>query len=457
VARARSASTDGERRAWLAAAAALALAYALFVGRGGGYPIPLALLTVALVLGGLVVLTRHAPRVAWPRDLKRLLAYGLAVQLALLFVWPLTNPLALPSPTDYLPFWLGMAVVAAIAVTPLFGVSSSARWRLVALIIVHFAIGVWVIGEAKDPFIDVWIMQRDGAEALMDGVNPYLPIYPNIHGPDSPYYGPGLVVDGELTIGFPYPPLSLLLVLPGQVLGGDPRFAHLVAIELGALAMAFTRAGSLSIGAALLYMFTPWTFFMVAGSWTEPLVILMVALVALVAVRAPRLLGVALGLLIGVKQYLLLGLPLALMLLAADWKTRWRLAWQSIAIATAITVPFLIWDIGAFSWSTLGSLAGQAFRPDSLTYLTLLPGDWGPRLSVLGFLLLIPGIVLVASRAPRGASGFAASLGFLLLVFFAFSRQGSANYHFAVIGALCCAVATSQWQMRDEPVALIVT
>lgn len=439
-------ASEGDRRAWLAAAGALALAYALYVGRGGGYPIPLALLTIAIACCGLAVLSRRVPSVAWPRGLGRLLGYGLAIQFALLLVWPLTNPLSLTSPGQYVPFWIGLAVAAVVAATPLFGASSSSRWRLAALLAIHFALGAWVISAGGDPFIDVWIMQRDGANALVNGMNPYLPIYPNIHGPDSPYYGPGLVVDGELTIGFPYPPLSLLLVLPGQLLGGDPRFAHLVAIEAAALVMAFIRPGSISSGAALLYLFTPWTFFMVAGSWTEPLAILMLALVALAAVRAPWLLGLALGLLIGVKQYLLLGLPVALLLLAQDRETRWRIAWQSVAVAAVITIPFALWDPGAFTWSTIGSLAGQAFRPDSLTYLTLLPADWGARLSVIGFLLLVPGIILVALRAPRGASGFAASMGLLLLVFFAFSRQGSANYHFAVIGALCCAVAAIDWQ-----------
>lgn len=440
-----AAPTDDERRSSFAVATALALAYALYVGRGGGYPIPLVLLTVSLACAGVVVLHRGPPRLAWPRGLPRLLGYGLAVQFALLFVWPLMNPLTLTSVAAYVPFWVGLAVAAAIAAAPVFGVSSSARWRLVALLAVHFGLGIWTIAQAPEPFIDLFVMQRDGARALIEGVNPYLPIYPNIHGPDSPYYGPGLVVNGELTIGFPYPPLSLLLVLPAELLAGDPRFGHLVAIELAALAMAFTRPGSISTGAALLYLFTPWTFFIVAGSWTEPLVVLMIALVALVAVRAPRLLGWSLGLMIAIKQYLLLGLPLALLLLAGNGKTRWRLGWQAMLVAGLITVPFAVWDPSAFWWSTVGSLAGQAFRPDSLTYLAMIPGDWGPRLSVLGFLLLVPGLVLVALRAPRGASGFAASLGLLLLIFFAFSRQGSANYHFAVIGAMCCAVAARDW------------
>lgn len=436
-----SGSTDLGRRGSLAAGAALALAYALYVGRGGAYPIPLALLALSLVLAGAALLSRTRPRVVWPRGLHRVLAYGLAAQFALLAVWPLTNPLAFSSPSAYAPFWLGMAVAGAIAVAPILGVRGTSWWRLGALLLVHFLIGVWVISQAANPFIDVFVMQRDGARALVDGVNPYLPIYPNIHGPDSPYYGPGLVVDGELTIGFPYPPLSLLLVAPAELLAGDPRYAHLVAVELAALVMAVIRPGRIGTGAALLYLFTPWTFLMVAGSWTEPLVILMVAAVALCAVRAPRFLGIALGLLIAIKQYALLGLPLALLLLGTDTRMRWRIGWQAVAVAAALTLPFFLWDPAAFSWSAIGSLAGQAFRPDSLTFLAILPGEWGPRLSLLGFVLLVPAFFIVWRRAPRTAFGFGAALAFLLLVFFSFSRQGSGNYHFAVIGALCCAIA----------------
>ncbi len=304
---------------------------------------------------------------------------------------------------------------------------------------------------APDPHIDVWVMQADGARALVDGVNPYLPIYENLHGTDSPYYGPGLVEDGKLTIGFPYPPLSLLLVLPGQLLAGDPRFALLVALELGAIAMAITgRRTRVGIPAALLFLFAPWTFFLVVGAWTEPLVVLGVAVVTLAAVRAPRLLGVAVALMIGVKQYLLLGLPLALLLLAGVNRDRWRIGWQSLAIVTLITIPFVVWGPETFVWSTIGSLAGQIFRPDSLSYLAVLPGDLGARLSVLGYLLLVPLGVLVYLRAPRTAFGFAASLGLMLLVFFAFSRQGSANYHFGVIGILCAAVAASRSDLASR-------
>lgn len=445
------AQTEGWR-AWWAAAAALALGYAIYVGRGGPGPIPFGFLIIAIGAAGLAALRRNPPRVGTAKGLPKLLGFGLAVELALLAVWPLTNPLAQEGPADYLPFWAALALVAAVAAAPFFGPLRQGWLRLAILAALHFVLGVWVIAVAPDPFIDVWVMQADGARALVEGTNPYLPIYENLHGVDSPYYGPGLVVDGELTIGFPYPPLSLLLVLPGELLAGDPRFVHLLALELAAVAMALSgRLGPVSTSAALVFLFAPWTFFLVAGAWTEPLVILGVAGVLLAATRAPRLLGLAVGLMIAVKQYLLLGLPLALIFLARRGRDRWRIGWQSVAVAAVLTLPFFLWDPGAFTWSTLGSLAGQIFRPDSLSFLAALPGDWGARLSGFGFVLLVPLGILVLRRAPRTAFGFAASLGLMLLVFFAFSRQGSANYHFAVIGILCAAVAASRTDHVPSP------
>ena len=57
-----------------------------------------------------------------------------------------------------------------------------------------------------------------------------------------------------------------------------------------------------------------------------------------------------------------------------------------------------------------------------------------------------------SSESEGGASsGMGTSLGLMLLVFFAFSRQGSANYHFAVIGILCAAVAVSRADQIAKP------
>jgi hypothetical protein len=111
---------------------------------------------------------------------------------------------------------------------------------------------------AKNPNIDVFVFQQSVADGLQHGHNPYAIRLPNIYsGKNStmfqdpvrfsagtPFYGPGVVDEnGWITYGFPYPPLSLLLVMPAYLLGGDCRFAHVIAMGFSALLMAAARPG----------------------------------------------------------------------------------------------------------------------------------------------------------------------------------------------------------------------
>src|SRR5207344_3205983 len=98
--------------------------------------------------------------------------------------------------------------------------------------------------------------------ALRSGSNPYAITFPNIYQfQNGDYYGPGLSVDGRLHFGFPYFPLSLLVAMPGQLFDEDSRYAQLVAIELAAVLMAFTRPRGFGVVAAALYLTTPRLFF----------------------------------------------------------------------------------------------------------------------------------------------------------------------------------------------------
>ena len=107
---------------------------------------------------------------------------------------------------------------------------------------------------------------EDAFAALRRGRNPYSLTTPNIYG-DSLFYGPGLVVDGRLQVGFPYFPLGLLLVAPGQLLAGDYRYGELAAMNIAAILMAFAgprRGGSAPLAgpvAAALFLTTPRIFF----------------------------------------------------------------------------------------------------------------------------------------------------------------------------------------------------
>ena len=170
------------------------------------------------------------------------------------------------------------------------------------------------------------------------------------------------------------------------------------------------------------------------------------------AVRRSWLLPVALGLFLVTKQYLILAVPLTFCLLPKGW--RWR-DWASLLIQTAIvgaiaTLPLAMKNFHAYWRSTVTVQEIAPFRWDALSYLVW----WGFR----GHLVTEPETAVICSSlaallalafarwaAPRTPAGFAAGVSFVMLAFFAFNKQAFCNYYFFVIGAMCCAVASTQW------------
>jgi hypothetical protein len=86
--------------------------------------------------------------------------------------------------------------------------------------------------------IDVQVYLHDGVIRLLHGQNPYTMTIPNIY--QSPFtemfYGPDLVVQGRVPVGFPYLPVALLLSIPGYVLG-DVRYSQLIAMLVTVLVL----------------------------------------------------------------------------------------------------------------------------------------------------------------------------------------------------------------------------
>ena len=147
----------------------------------------------------------------------------------------------------YVPFVAGIVAAAAVLAPALRARPASGRLRLalLGLVALHLALGAWVIRHSPNPAIDVVVFQRDGVAALLRGHNPYTLTFPNIYTGTSTYdyYGPGMTVGGRLQFGFPYPPLSLLLAIPGSVFGGDFRYSQLVAMTTTGVLIACARGG----------------------------------------------------------------------------------------------------------------------------------------------------------------------------------------------------------------------
>jgi hypothetical protein len=338
-------------------------------------------------------------------------------------------------------FLRALAVAVAVMVAGFLFRRLRLRTTLAIVFACHFAAGAWVIARVPRPGIDVFMMQQLGSQDILKGENPYTSLYPNIYAAHLNFYPPGMAEGNRLTVGFGYPPLSLLMAAPGYLVAGDVRYMHLLAMIAAAAAMALARPGLLAALAGALFLFTPRTFFVLRESWTDPFVVVLLAATVLAACRRPALTPVAFGLLLAVKPYTVLFVPL-LFLLVPGWRVALRTLALAGVVAAAVTVPMAFWSWGPFYESVLGVQFKIPPRLDSLSFWTAWVRAGGPFPPTwLGFAAAAVLGGLAAWRAPRTPAGFAGAVALTTLVFFAVGVRAFCNYYYFVIGALCCAIA----------------
>ncbi|HKU36915.1 MAG TPA: hypothetical protein VJR89_02175 [Polyangiales bacterium] len=357
------------------------------------------------------------------------------------------------SPAGLQSFQQGVAAAAVLTGVSAGRLSKAGRMACVAaLLLVYFALGVWLIRASPNPHIDVFVFQRDAVDQLLQGKNPYRFPSANIYGSDDAY-GPGMSVDGQLKFGFPYPPLNFLLGIPGAALAGDPRYSQLLALTITGACMAaasWSRVGSL---VAALYLFTPRSFFMLEQAWTESYAVFLLVLLMWSTLHWAKLTPWLLGLVLTVKQYLALLFPLAWLLVPRTRPRGPALIGFGLRVALSgavLLVWFALLKPLAFWRSVVLVHSLQPFRPDSFSYpaLWVHEGSEIPN-AAWGFVAASLAIVLALWRAPRTAAGFAGALGLSVLCFFAYGKQAFSNYYFFVIGAVCSALAFSVRAARD--------
>jgi hypothetical protein len=454
--------------------AAVALGAAVQVNFGQRHPLALAWLTVSIAACAAGVLRMRRGASLTHRSRRRLLAPevlllcgGVAAQVVMLLSRS-PGVAELEGNLNLLPFRGGMLAAALLLGLASFGPRRLRTASLILLLAVHFALGLWLLRSTRPPGVDVCVFQRDACEALLAGGNPYALTFPDVSpaGGGQAFYGPGLSSGGRLHFGYPYPPLSLLMALPGHLLG-DFRYAQLAAMTLAAAFIAGCRPGPRATLAAGVLLLTPRGFFVLQAGWTEPFVVLMLAATVFLACRretvegeppsqkrwplAPWPLAVAFGLLLSMKQYVALAMPLAWLLLPPlSGRDVLRFALIAAAAALLVTLPMALWDAKAFAHSALLLQFRQPLREDALSYLPAIASARdGAAAALLPFALAAGAVAVCLWRCPRTPCGFAAAFALTFLVFFAFNKQAFCNYYHLVIAALCCAVAAAA--PRCEP------
>ncbi len=318
--------------------AAVSLGVAIHVRDGEYAPLAIALVTLCIFCLAVPFL---ATSFAWfrrwlgahpnPRLASLALRAGLAIQFAILFAsWP---GIDLPHRGHWqlLPFHIGLTVAVLLVFSEMFprvfpGMFARMFPRMLerttaspntarpntarpntaapvvdrycdacwfpALLVTSLLLGVWMIHSSPAPHIDVWVFQQNGAAELLHGRNPYAMTFPDIYHSTLPgrsaAYGTGLVVNDRLQFGFIYPPLTLLLSTLSYALTGDVRYAQVSALVLAAAFIGYLRPGRLPKLAAALLLFSPRVFFVLGRAWTEPFVVLLLAVTIFLACRPFR-------------------------------------------------------------------------------------------------------------------------------------------------------------------------
>ncbi|WP_457252477.1 hypothetical protein [Pedococcus sp. P5_B7] len=325
-----------------------------------------------------------------------------------------------------------------------------ARTAGVVLPVLVAGLAVWLVAQ-DEPHIDVHIFLTDGAHALLHGTNPYSIDFPNIYSPRDTalVYGPGIVQEGRLAFGFPYPPLVLLTALPGYLLG-DVRFSSIIAVTAVGGWLLWRSRSTSGRRAAVLLLCLPGLPSLYAGAWVEPVVVALLTVVVLAGTRGRWMVAaVALGLLLVSKQYFLVALPCLWLL--RPYATRARVL-ACVGAGAAVTLPFIAWGPAAW-WSSVVALQfQQPFRPDSTSIVAELaevfgwtdPTWAGPVSLVMGCAVA----VVLAKTLRPGVATFSLALGLCLGVTFLLSKQAFLNYYLVCAGALLLAA----WSRAEDVV-----
>lgn len=430
----RAEARDTWGAAWLYAAAALVIAVGSAVPE---HSVATLMAILACLLAGVAIV---GPGSVIAGSISR---RSLVTVLVTAMVLMLLGNVVMP-PVDGPAYLLALVAASALGTVGLLLDRGRGSMLVAIALVAQFGLACWMIAAVEVPDIDVHMFQQQGAAALLSGSNPYSLRYENTAGYGTWIYALELQVGDRLAFGFPYPPLSLLMAIPGYVIAGDYRYGAAGSILVSSLIIWRLRPGSVASGAALLLAFSPLTFRVLYRGWTEPFVGLWLVITLFLASKLAAGTPVALGLLVATKQYVLPVMLLAPLLLAdLERRMSWRrLTGVAVLVAGSTILPFLLWHPGDLLFSVVVVQTLQPLRLDSAS----VPGalarlGWAAPPQWLAFLVAGVGILLVALRTPRTPAGLAAAVAFVFTLFFLFSKQAFGNYYFFPLVALVCAIA----------------
>ncbi|GAA0323866.1 hypothetical protein [Kineococcus aurantiacus] len=306
------------------------------------------------------------------------------------------------------------------------------------------AAGALVVTGDPAPRIDVWVVLQQAADAMARGES---------------IYGRRWVGSPGISDAFAYLPWTAVLSAPGRWVAGDVRWAMLLLVLVSAVAVAAVgrwRRGA--VGAAALLLLAPGSSTLVEQAWTEPTVLVGLALWAWL-VRADRAWWsvVPLAVALAGKQHVVALLPLL-----AVWP---RFGWRRAVVATGgaglLVAPWALTGPAVFWHDTVETMLGLPPLRFADTLYTLVLNETGVQLPLpvvgVGVLAVLAAAVVTLRRRPVGLGGVLTWCAAVLLVANLLNKQAFYNQFWLVGALLLLAVAASAgalsspgWRGRPE-------
>ena len=356
-------------------------------------------------------------------------------QPPLFYIWP--GP-----PEQMLAFYAVFTVIALLCLNGLMRRPLLGRAQGVAVGAAWAFAGAWILYSTPNPSIDTYPMAQEASAALLRGHSPYDITFVDLYPDSTIAYPPGYTANGRVLLGYSYPPLTLLMGLPGFVFTGDHRFSAGVAILGIVVMLCYLGRGTWGVLAAGVFLTCPRLPCVLESAWTEPYLLLWLTGTVLCAVRWRAGLPWVFGLFLCSKQHMILLAPAALWLMPRplSWKRVAIFYAKALSVGVVITLPFVLWNFNAFYRSVIEIQLVYHPRLDALSFPSFFAYQgWKlPRFLSLG---LVPiAYALAWWRVPRTVWGFALVLAFVLFCTLAFD-QAFLNRNFLVMTAMVLSLA----------------
>jgi hypothetical protein len=354
----------------------------------------------------------------------------------------------------------GASLLLLVSYLPFLGARSDSplvrRVRFACFGAITLVAGAAIIHISPAPGIDVWDLQMQAAKALLHGENPYVGLAVPDTTPIHPYP----------TVPYVYAPGTLYAGVIGLLVGGDVRYAMLIALLVSGGALrsiarkangeAGSRTASLAEDAPALFVWLmPPLAFIIELAWTEPVQLMLIGLAVGATVSGRALRGAVLfGVALTTKQSMFWLIPLAGFALSYGIR-EWLAMLATLALGVA---PFAIADFGALKHDTFDFLVALAPRSDALGLAVWYKSAFGRAFptatSTVAAALVVAATALYARSLRRSASGehnrvsegaalFGRAAALTYFAFFFFAKWAFANYYFLVSGLAALAAATS--------------